>query len=69
MRDYGFGRDLGVTKLACDACGKYISVRRSCREVWLQCTECGASFPLERYTSRMDETLERCLESVYCDRM
>lgn len=69
MAYFGYGRDLGLTELPCDHCGKKISVRRSCHAVWLHCTNCGADFSLERYTPRMDESLERCLESVYCDRM
>ncbi len=66
---YSYGRNLGVTQLPCDKCGKPVSVQRSCFEVWLHCESCGSNFPLENYVARMDETLERCLESVYCDRM
>ena len=69
MRYFGMGRDLGLTQLPCDACGARVAVKRSCHEVWLHCNACKKDFPLEQYASRMDETLERCLESVYCDRM
>lgn len=66
---FAYGRDIGSTELPCDACGDKVNVRRSCHEVWLHCEACGKDFPLEQYVPRMDESLERCLESVYCDRM
>lgn len=69
MFRFNAGRDLGRTDLPCDTCGEKISVRRSCHEVWLHCDACGKDFPVTQYARRMDESLERCLESVYCNRM
>ncbi len=69
MFRFNAGRDLGRTELPCDTCGAKISVRRSCHEVWLHCDACGRDFPVTQYAQRMDESLERCLESVYCNRM
>lgn len=57
------------TTLPCRHCDGRVEARRTCFQVYLQCPNCGASFPVEEYVHSMDEALEDYLENVYCNRI
>ncbi|MCA1945978.1 MAG: hypothetical protein LDL30_11975 [Desulfovibrio sp.] len=57
------------TTMPCERCQQPLMARRGCQQVTLHCEGCKASFPLLKYSQRMDEALEEFLENVYCDRM
>lgn len=65
-----FGRSRQqITTMPCKDCGKPVTAHRYCREVRIECPDCGAAFSLEQYVPQMDQALEDFLENVYCDRM
>lgn len=57
------------TTIPCRSCQTPISAERSCREVTLRCTGCGARFQLKDYIQQMDEALETFLSQAFCDRI
>jgi ribosomal protein L37E len=57
------------TTIPCHQCGHAVTARRLCREVRIECPECGEKAPLEAYAQDMDDILEEFLQAVFCDRM
>lgn len=57
------------TTVKCPKCGHSLDITRSCREVRLNCPECGASYPLKDFIKQADKAMEDFLENVYCDRI
>ena len=56
------------TTIPCPHCGAPLDIRRTCWDVFMQCSGCRKAFKVESFAQQMDEAMEEFLANVYADR-
>nr|WP_321257506.1 dual CXXC motif small (seleno)protein [uncultured Pseudodesulfovibrio sp.] len=55
--------------MECKLCGFDLTAYRGCQEVTLRCPQCGETYDLKEFVSKMDDDFEEEMEFVPMDRI